>query len=199
MSKEKLLQEPQPRRFQLYRRDDMSGMSGTGIVAEGIRFRDGFAAYKWLTSPSTLQVAENVHDIQHIHGHNGRTNVRYLDGQDTRGEAKTLAEAYQDRNRLAIAFASLAETAGELYGYAPKFDLEDYAGGWHAPTDADDADADEWAVVWATLPTGQVSWHVPRHLVAASSLPEAPLEFDGHNREVKNNRLVKLASNHWKK
>lgn len=181
-SKSELLDRPQPRRFQLRRREDVSGMSGTGIVAEGVKFRDGTAAYKWLTSPSTLQVADSVPDIQHIHGHNGRTTVRFLDGQESRGEAKSISEVYQDRNRLAAAFAMLAHRVGG----------SSCAGGWQPPA-AEDADADEWAVCWARLPTGQVSWHVPRSLVEATALVRERLEWDGHDRDEKNDRLLDYA------
>jgi hypothetical protein len=174
-----LLDNPKPRRFQLVRHADATGQSGTGIVAEGIRFRDGRAAYRWTTNPRTTQVADSVQDITAIHSHGGKTNLRYMDGQEKRGQSKDLAETYQDRNRLAVAFASIADRIPSL------------AAGWHAPTDADDADADAWATVWAELPTGQVSWHVPRSLVDDARLPERLIEYDGHDRVEKNHRLMR--------
>lgn len=78
-SKDQLLDEPQPSRFQLVRHSDSTGLSGTGIVAEGIRFRDGQCVYRWLTAPGTTQIAEQWQDIEHIHGHNGKTSIRWLD------------------------------------------------------------------------------------------------------------------------
>lgn len=188
MGRDDLLDEPRPRRFQLVRREDVSGMSGTGIVAEGIKFRDGKCAYRWLTAPGTTQIAESPHDIQHIHGHNGRTELRYLDDREHEpGEEKSLAEIYDERNLLAVAFAELA-----YQHVAPGF-----SGGWHPPTDADDADAAEWAVVWAALPAGQVSWHVPRSLVEGTDLIQASLDYDGHTPEEKNQRLVSFARGDW--
>lgn len=183
MSRRQLLQKPRPRRFQLYRREDVNGMSGTGVVAEGIVFRDGSVAYKWLTSPGTVQYAEStdgIEAVEHIHGHNGRTTIRYMDDPPT-GSAKTLAEVYEDRNRLAVAFASLAAT------------VEDYSGGWRMP-DADDADASQWAVVWADTPAGQVSWHVPQELINLTDLAHKPHKWDGHDRITKNDRLLMMST-----
>lgn len=76
-----LLSKPAPRRFQLLRIEDASGVSGTGVVAEGIRFRDGFAVYRWLTAPATTQFADSIHDIQRIHGHDYRTVINWLDDE----------------------------------------------------------------------------------------------------------------------
>jgi len=73
------LDNPRPRRFQLYRKDDVSGMSGTGIVAEGIRFRDGKCAYRWTSTPRTTQIAPSIQDVRHIHGHNAKTIIRWMD------------------------------------------------------------------------------------------------------------------------
>ncbi|MBZ6496008.1 hypothetical protein [Natrinema longum] len=92
---------------------------------------------------------------------------------------KTVDEVYTDRNLLAVAMVHMAV-------------LEDYAGGWYEP-DADDADADEWAIVWARLPTGQVSWHVPRDLARRSALPQTSRVWDGHGRDEKNTRLRTFA------
>lgn len=72
-------EDHKPRRWQLVRKKDVTGMSGTGVVAEGIQFRDNSVAYKWRTSPSTVQFAESIHDVQHIHGHSGNTRVEFID------------------------------------------------------------------------------------------------------------------------
>lgn len=82
MSKEQYLNQPKPRRFQLIRDRDATGISGTGIVAEGIEFRDGTCVYKWTTTPSTMQRADRIEDVEHIHGHSGATTVRWVDDPD---------------------------------------------------------------------------------------------------------------------
>lgn len=197
-SRDQLLNEPRPRRFQLYRRRDATGISGTGVVAEGIEFRDGVCAYRWLTAPGTTQIAGQVEDIRHIHGHSGGTEVRYLDDPGPAGDDKTLTQVYEDRNRLAVAFSTLAKDAGHMADAVPvPGPTTAYSGGWHPPTDEDDADADEWAVTWATLPTGQVSWHVPRALVDVVDADQVALDYDGHDRTEKNDRLLKYASTDW--
>ncbi|AFD02284.1 putative protein 3 [Haloarcula hispanica icosahedral virus 2] len=68
-----------PRRWYLYRIRDHTGLSGCGVVAWGVQFPDGKVAYHWTTSPRTTQFAESIHDVQHIHGHEGKTEVRYVD------------------------------------------------------------------------------------------------------------------------
>ncbi|MFC4246485.1 hypothetical protein ACFOZ7_05670 [Natribaculum luteum] len=97
-------------------------------------------------------------------------------------EEKTIQEVYRDRNLLAAAISLMA------YRLESSRTLHEYAGGWTEP-DVDDADADEWAIVWAILEGKQVSWHVPRELVEPVDLPKRPHDYDGHTREEKNQRL----------
>lgn len=67
------------RRFHLVRREDLSGVSGTGVVAEGIEFDNGSAAMCWLTKYHIIEVVPNVHTLEAVHGHGGRTYVEWLD------------------------------------------------------------------------------------------------------------------------
>ena len=97
-------------------------------------------------------------------------------------EEKTIQEVYRDRNLLAVAISLMASRLES----SPT--LHEYAGGWTEP-DADDADADEWVIVWAVLDGEQVSWHVPRELVESTDLPNYPHDYDGHTRAEKNRRL----------
>lgn len=181
MPRSDLMEQGRPRRFQLVRRDDTTGVSGTGIIVEGLEHRDGSVQYHWLTSPGTWQMAESMADVRHIHGHGGKTTVRYLDDpRRPRGE-KTRPEVYEDRNLLALAFAAIVD------------DVEGYESGWRL-TEDDDADADQWAIVWADTPAGQVSWHVPRELVDGSTVAPKLQDWDGHNRAEKNQRLIGLAN-----
>jgi hypothetical protein len=68
-----------PRRWYLYRKRDETGISGCGVVAYGCQFPDGKVAYRWTTSPRTTQFADSIYDVQHIHGHEGKTEVRWID------------------------------------------------------------------------------------------------------------------------
>lgn len=100
---------------------------------------------------------------------------------------KTISEVYDDRNVLALGFCDVVRRIDEHVGDAS------FRSGWHTPTDDDDADADEWAILWAQTPQGQVSWHVPRYLAEASRLGYTRLVWDGHTRQQKNARLRRLA------
>lgn len=70
------------RRFNLVRREDVSGVSGTGIVAQGIEFDNGKASMCWLGTYHTIENADNIHVIERIHGHDGRTTISWIDAED---------------------------------------------------------------------------------------------------------------------
>lgn len=67
------------RRFHLVRDEDVSGVSGTGVVAEGIEFFDGSCALHWRSYPSSSAFYASIDDIITIHGHGGATNVVFED------------------------------------------------------------------------------------------------------------------------
>lgn len=64
-------------RFILYRQDDVTGVSGTGTVAEGVEFNDGFVVMRWCVEgkPRGTTVYECIDDVLEIHGHDGKTQV----------------------------------------------------------------------------------------------------------------------------
>lgn len=75
------------RRFQLVRDIDVTGISGTGIVAEGVEFGDGTTVVRWLkrgtTRPEHVKPTTVVHDdvesVIGLHGHGGSTTIDWLD------------------------------------------------------------------------------------------------------------------------
>lgn len=67
------------RRFVLVRQTDVSGVSGTGVIVWGIQWPDGRVAYRWNTKTATTCVADAVEDVVVIHGHNGCTELVWLD------------------------------------------------------------------------------------------------------------------------
>jgi len=67
------------RRFVLERTDDVSGLFGTGTVVEGVEFTSGWVALNWRTHPSSVSFYQNVRTAEEIHGHDGRTVLRWLD------------------------------------------------------------------------------------------------------------------------
>lgn len=67
------------RRFELQRDIDETGVSGTGIVAEGAEFTNGFVVMQWLTQYSTMEILENTKALEALHGHGGKTKVVWID------------------------------------------------------------------------------------------------------------------------
>ncbi len=66
------------RNFQLQRDTDVSGVSGTGIVADGVVFPDGTAAMRWRGELSSTAIYSSIEDLEAIHGHNGATRVVWI-------------------------------------------------------------------------------------------------------------------------
>jgi hypothetical protein len=72
-------QERGMRRFILDRVEDVSGVSGTGKVAEGVEFSTGKVAVTWVTEHRSTTVYDSMAEVEAIHGHGGRTVIKYLD------------------------------------------------------------------------------------------------------------------------
>ena len=82
-----------PRRFELVREEDVSGTSGTGVVAVGVEYPDGAVHIQWRNAENDdLETDANgcafkpapdgLAATEEIHGHDGRTTVRFLDDVD---------------------------------------------------------------------------------------------------------------------
>lgn len=76
------------RRFVLRRDEDATGISGTGVVAEGVVFSDGVVALRWLVpvgnpghgNPTSVVFHDHgISSVEAIHGHNGKTQIVWLD------------------------------------------------------------------------------------------------------------------------
>lgn len=63
--------------FYLQREVDETGVSGTGKVAEGVVFSNGWCAMTWLTDHTSVVFYPSIDDVYFIHGHNGKTKVVY--------------------------------------------------------------------------------------------------------------------------
>lgn len=61
--------------FVLIRTDDVTGVSGTGHVADGAEFPDGTVVVRWRGQFSTTTVHKNLASVQHIHLHGGKTKL----------------------------------------------------------------------------------------------------------------------------
>ena len=70
----------QASRFVLRRLEDVTGTSGTGIVAEGIRFSNGQCCLHWLGQLSSVAIYHSADVLVAVHGHNGATVLEWIDG-----------------------------------------------------------------------------------------------------------------------
>lgn len=66
------------RLFELHRNEDETGVSGTGLVAEGAVFEDGTCVLRWKTNSPGTTIFGSVEHMLKVHGHGGKTEMRYL-------------------------------------------------------------------------------------------------------------------------
>jgi hypothetical protein len=66
------------RPFELVRYRDPSGVSGTGVVAEGCVFTDGSVALRWRGNNPATAVWPDLESVLAVHGHHGATEVRWM-------------------------------------------------------------------------------------------------------------------------
>lgn len=67
------------KRFKLNRLEDVSGISGSGIIAEGCVFSNGKAIVSWLGKRASIVVWDSLDDCLYINGHGGKTVVEWID------------------------------------------------------------------------------------------------------------------------
>jgi len=67
------------KRFYLQRNEDVSGISGTGRIANGIQFPDGVCCLRWTGKTPTTVIYNNITELEQLHGHDGKTRVVWLD------------------------------------------------------------------------------------------------------------------------
>ena len=71
------------RLYHLCRKEDISGTSGTGQVAEVAEFDDGTAVVRWMRDRNAAGVASttvfnSLDDVLKVHGHEGRTTAELI-------------------------------------------------------------------------------------------------------------------------
>ncbi len=70
------------RRFVLQRLEDVTGISGTGIVAEGVEFSTRECAIRWTTHTWSVVFYMDIESVEKIHGHGGSTKIVWIDGEN---------------------------------------------------------------------------------------------------------------------
>lgn len=63
------------RLFYLNRLDDESGVSGVGLVCEGVVFDNGTVVLSWLTRCHSIGVYPTLTAMLEVHGHGGKTII----------------------------------------------------------------------------------------------------------------------------
>lgn len=76
------------RRFELHRDEDETGLSGTGLIVEGVEMSNGAVAMRWVPWPYSIVVypERGMEAIEYLHGHRGRTRIVWLDPEEPREE-----------------------------------------------------------------------------------------------------------------
>lgn len=64
----------------LERDEDVSGVSGVGIVAYGAMFPDGSVVLRWDTRVRSTVMYDSLEDLEAITGHGGKTRVVFDGG-----------------------------------------------------------------------------------------------------------------------
>ena len=72
------------RRFELHRDEDITGISGIGLVAEGVEFSDGVVVLRWVSDWPTSVVHHDrgMQSVIAVHSHGGSTRIEWLDPPD---------------------------------------------------------------------------------------------------------------------
>jgi hypothetical protein len=68
-----------PRLFELVRHVDVTGKSGTGVVAHGAQWPDGTVSLRWAGATPSFSNWDSLDVVIAVHGHEGATEVRWLD------------------------------------------------------------------------------------------------------------------------
>ncbi|MEV0291822.1 hypothetical protein AB0H36_47525 [Kribbella sp. NPDC050820] len=65
---------------ELFRHRDVTGTSGTGVVAQITQFSNGMVALCWLGEHPSVSVWDSLEALLAIHGHDGATVIYWDDG-----------------------------------------------------------------------------------------------------------------------
>lgn len=85
------------RRFVMHRTHDESGVSGTGLVLEGVLFSTGVVVIHWLTPPprGSISVFDSMDQFLtiHVRPHPGnQTFLVFEDGEQLMGAGRTITD-----------------------------------------------------------------------------------------------------------
>lgn len=67
--------------FYFNRIKDISGVSGTGRVADGVEFDNGRAAVCWRTPTSSIEIWQSLSECMQVHSHGDATQIVFVDDE----------------------------------------------------------------------------------------------------------------------
>lgn len=70
------------RLFELYRHTDVTGLSGTGVVAHGTQWPDGTVSLRWAGEWPSFSNWTDLETLLAVHGHQGATEAHFITGPD---------------------------------------------------------------------------------------------------------------------
>jgi hypothetical protein len=93
--------------YYLCRKEDVSGMSGIGHIAEVAEFDDGSVVVRWIASMNAAHINSttifnSMSDLLRIHGHGGRTIVELVADSDHVVRIENHCEELKDLLRRAL-------------------------------------------------------------------------------------------------
>lgn len=93
--------------FELRRDVDETGVSGTGTVAQGVIFDNGWCALTWLTDHTSVVFYTSIVEVVAIHGHDGKTRVvQIVDADPARWRGLVMNEYQDDIENVGVDFRS---------------------------------------------------------------------------------------------
>jgi hypothetical protein len=104
--------------FRVYRDQDVSGVSGTGVIAEGCQFSTGWVVTHWLDQPPMNEPKTDVwyhkgtSPITKVHGHGGATRIVWTSEED------------QARRKLAADVLQAFDVPPEILGHEVEADVQ---------------------------------------------------------------------------
>ncbi|CAM5680991.1 MULTISPECIES: hypothetical protein [Streptomyces] len=73
------MSDPLPRLFTLQRERDVTGISGTGTIADGVVWPDGSVSVRWRGDRPSTVFWGSLDDAEAVHGHGGATRIVWDD------------------------------------------------------------------------------------------------------------------------
>lgn len=107
------------RPFALVRETDVTGISGTGTVAEGVEFQDGTVALRWLETATaradqgvrpTTVIHESIDSVVALHGHGRSSYVVFANGDRLYQDGTMGHEPLDDQDITQVHQVSVPDT-----------------------------------------------------------------------------------------